>query len=298
MRISNPRSVMIVPLTTQGQSIGAITFVSSSLTKQYTEADLAMAEELASRASLAIANAHLYTEAQNAIGIRDDFISIASHELKTPLTSLKMYTQVLHKQLARKGEKSLTAYLAKMDAQLNKLTALIGDLLNVSKIELGQLPFQDEMFDVNEVVKETVEQMQLTTTKHTIRIEGMIPQPVWGDKDRIGQVLTNLLSNALKYSPDADTVLVRLTPEQDVAVVTVQDFGIGIAKEHQSKIFTRFYRVNDPKEKTYPGLGIGLYIANEIIKRHGGTMTVISEKGKGSQFSFTLPYTRSTLKTS
>jgi signal transduction histidine kinase len=166
---------------------------------------------------------------------------------------------------------------------------LIGDLLNVSKIELGQLPFQDEMFDVNEVVKETVEQMQLTTTKQTIRIEGRITQSVCGDKDRIGQVLTNLLSNAMKYSPGTDTVLVRLTAEQDVAVVTVQDFGIGIAKEHHAHIFERFYQVTDPQENTYPGLGIGLYISHEIITRHGGHIWVQSTKGQGATFYVSLP---------
>ncbi len=245
---------------------------------------------------LAIENARLYTEAQKAIALRDDFISIASHELKTPITSLKMYTQVLQKQFAKKGQESLARFLAKMDTQLNKLTALIRDLLNVSKIELGQLEFREEAFDVNEVVKDTVEQIQSTTTQLAIHIEGRITQPVWGDKDRIGQVLTNLLTNAIKYSPEAETVLVRLTPDSGVAVVTVQDFGIGIAKEHQRSIFTRFYRVSDPEEQTYPGLGIGLYVSNEIIKRHGGTLTVSSEKGKGSQFRFTLPYARSTVK--
>src|SRR5204862_7490993 len=127
-----------------------------------------------------------------------------------------------------------------------------------------------------------------------IRIEGKIDQPVWGDKDRIGQVLTNLLTNAIKYSPQADTIIVRVTVAQDAAVVSVQDFGIAIEKEHTKHLFDRFYRVSDPEEKTYPGLGIGLYIANEIIKRHGGILTVESEKGKGSVFSFTLPYKPST----
>lgn len=291
-------SAMTVPLLIQGKAIGAITLVAAESGRHYTNADLFMAEELASRAALAIQNARLYTEAQNAIGIRDDFISIASHELKTPVTSLKMYTQVLQKQLAKKGEESLSHSLAKMDAQLNKLTALIGDLLNVSKIELGRLEFQEETFDLNEVVKETIEAIQPTTIKHTICLEGRIAQPVWGDKDRIGQVLTNLLTNAMKYSPQANTIIVRLTPETDVAVVSVQDFGIGIDKEHQSKIFTRFYRVSDPEEKTFPGLGIGLYLSHEIMKRHGGSLTLVSEKGKGSVFRFTLPYKGSTQQTS
>ena len=205
-----------------------------------------------------------------------------------------MYTQVLQKQFAKRGEESLSSFLAKMDAQLNKLTLLIRDLLNVTKIEHGQLAFQEEAFDLNELVRETVEQIQMTTPKHTISIEGSIPRPVWGDVDRIGQVLTNLLSNAVKYSPQANSIIVRLTSEQDRAVVSIQDFGIGIDREHQGNIFNRFYRVSDPEEKTYPGLGIGLYISHEIIKRHGGDLTVVSEKGKGSLFRFALPYTRST----
>ena len=278
----------------QGKAIGAISFVSAESGRHYTQIDLTMAEELASRAALAIENAHLYSEAQNAIKIRDDFISIASHELRTPITSLKMYTQILQKQVARMGAESIGRSLAKMDAQLNKLTALIGDLLNISKIESGQLPFQEEMFDLNEVVKETVEQAQLSTIKHTIEVEGRIPLHVWGDKERIGQVMTNLLNNAVKYSPYANKVVVHLQSEEDVAAVSIQDFGIGIDKEQLSKIFERFYRVSDPEEKTYPGLGIGLYLSNEIIKRHGGNLTVASEKGKGSIFRFTLPYQRRT----
>ena len=173
---------------------------------------------------------------------------------------------------------------------LNKLTLLIRDLLNVTRIELGRLDFQEDLFDLNEVVKETVEQMQVITRKHRIQIEGHVIQTVRGDKDRIGQVLTNLLTNAIKYSPKADSIIVRLTSNDESAVVSVQDFGIGIEQEHLQAIFERFYRVSDPDEKTFPGLGIGLYISHEIIKRHGGTLAVESEKGRGSVFSFILPY--------
>jgi PAS domain S-box-containing protein len=289
-------SVMTVPLLIQGEAIGAITFVTSESGRHYTQADLSMAEELASRAALAIQNARLYSEAQKAIGIRDDFISIASHELRTPITTLKMYTQVLQKQQSKKSEVdgSLTHALARMDAQLNKLNGLISDLLNVSKIELGRLEFQEEWFNLDEVVREACEAIQQTTTKHTIRIEGSITCPVWGDKDRVGQVVTNLLTNAIKYSPQAHEVFVQMHSEQEAAVVSVQDFGIGIDDEHLSKIFTRFYRVSDPEEKTFPGLGIGLYLSLEIIKRHSGNLTVASEKGKGSVFSFSLPINGST----
>jgi signal transduction histidine kinase len=112
---------------------------------------------------------------------------------------------------------------------------------------------------------------------------------VFGDRDRIGQVLINLLNNAIKYSPQGDRVLVRVAISQNKALVSVQDFGIGIAKEHQRKIFERFYQVTDAEEKTYPGLGIGLYISYEIVKRHGGQMWVESKKGEGASFYFTLP---------
>jgi PAS domain S-box-containing protein len=284
------RSYMGVPLIARGKTIGAITFSSIQPHRYYTNDDLLFAQEVARRIALALDNAHLYREAQNAIRLRDEFIATASHELRTPITSLKMYTQILQKRFARQGEENLNRSLMKMDAQIAKLTLLIEDLLDVSKLELGKIAFRQEAFDLNEIVAETVEHVQSISTRHSIRVEGKIALPVWGDKERIGQVLINLLINAIKYSPEADTILVHVAQEQAMAVVNVRDFGIGIAKEYQQHIFDRFYRVNDPEERTYPGLGIGLHIAYEIIVRHGGTMHVVSEKGKGSLFCFTLPY--------
>jgi signal transduction histidine kinase len=284
------QSYMGTPLIARGRIIGALTISSAQPHRHYTQDDLLFAQELARRIALALDNAHHYQEAQEAISLRDDFLSMASHELKTPLTSLKMYTQIVQRQFARKGDESLSQSLAKMDAQVNKLTLLIGDLLNVSRIEHGQLALQMDTFDINELVREMVAQVQLTAVRHTIRVEGRITHPVLGDKDRIEQVVLNLLSNAIKYSPGADTVIVRLTPEQDAAAVSVQDFGIGIDPQHLNKIFTRFYRVSGLEEKTFPGLGIGLYLSHEIIRRHGSNLAVESEKGKGSLFRFTLPY--------
>ena len=288
-------SYMGMPLIARDKVIGAITFSSTQAQRHYTLEDVVFAQELARRIALTLDNARLYAEAQRAIALRDEFISIASHELRTPVTSLKLYIQVLQKQLNLKGEESLARSLAKMDAQLNKLTLLIEDLLNVSRIEHGKLEFCEDWFDLNEVVNETVEQIQTTTSKHRIRVEGRISQPVWGDKDRIGQVLTNLLTNAVKFSPQAEEIIVQLSTISDAVIVSVQDFGIGIEKGHLNHIFDRFHRVSDPEEKTYPGLGIGLYIAREIIQRHGGMLTVESKKGEGSLFSFTLPHAFETL---
>jgi signal transduction histidine kinase len=282
-------SAMTVPLRIQERAIGAMTFVAAESGRHYTGADLAIAEEVASRAALAVENARLYRDAQRAIAVRDEFMSLASHELKTPVTSLKMYTQVLQRQAERRGDADLADRLIKMDRQTDKLTGLINDLLNVARIQTGQLEYVDELVDLNAIVHECVDTIQPTTTKHHILVEGTIDGHVWGDSERIGQVVTNLLTNAVKYSPRADRVLVRLDASAGNAVISVRDFGIGIGDEHREKIFEQFYRVSDPSEKTYPGLGLGLFIAGEIVKRHGGTITVQSASGEGTTFTLMLP---------
>src|SRR5713226_2022457 len=174
-------------------------------------------------------------------------------------------------------------------AQVQKLTKLINDLLDLSKMQTGQLVYREERFDLDALVQEIVENIQGTTQTHHVLLEGQTLAEAFGDQDRIGQVLINLLNNAIKYSPQADRVMVRVTKDQNKALVSVQDFGIGIAKDHQQEIFERFYQVTDAAEKTYPGLGIGLYISSEIVKRHGGQMWVESEKDEGATFHVTLP---------
>ncbi len=220
---------------------------------------------------------------------KDEFISMASHELKTPLTSFKGFLGLLQRRLTTQGDAQALHYVARMDAQVNRLTKLVNELLDLSKMQTGQLDYREERFEVDALVQEIVENVQGTAQTHRLLLEGQIGAEVCGDRDRIGQVLINLLNNAIKYSPQADTVLVRVAKDQNKALVCVQDFGIGIAKEHQHKIFERFYQVTDPEEKTYPGLGIGLYISYQIVKRHGGRMWVESKKGEGAAFQFTLP---------
>jgi PAS domain S-box-containing protein len=222
---------------------------------------------------------------------KDEFIGMAGHELKTPLTTIKGFTQVLHRRFKKQDDEESLRFLAKMDTQVNKLTALINDLLDISKIQTGKLVFREELFDLDEVIQDIVENLQAATSTHQLRLEGKAEAQIFGDRDRVGQVLTNLLTNAIKYSPKADTVIVRASRDHDKAMVSVQDFGIGIDAEHQQKIFERFYQVTDPLETTFPGLGIGLYISSQIVKRHYGHMWVESRKGQGSTFSFTLPVT-------
>jgi signal transduction histidine kinase len=227
---------------------------------------------------------------ERVLSQREEFMAIASHELKTPVTSLKGYIQVLHAGFTKAGDERSAALLAKMEMQINKLINLIGELLDISKIEAGKLPWRNEPFDLDALAAGIIEEMAHTTAQHQIRLAGAVGTPVYGDEEHIGQVLSNLLSNAIKYSPQADSIRVTLRAGADAATVGVQDFGMGIAHEKQAHIFERFFRVSDLEHATFPGLGLGLYISAEIVKRHGGQMWVESSPGTGSTFFFTVPF--------
>jgi PAS domain S-box-containing protein len=300
------KSYMGVPLIARDRIIGAITFSSVQPSREYTKADLYFAQELARRIASALDNVHLYRQAQAEIRERknaeealresearkDEFISMASHELKTPLTSLKGFTNLLQRRLTKQGDKQALHFLTRMEEQLDKLTKLVSDLLDVTKMQTGKLEFREERIFLNELVRETLENLQGITETHLLQLEEVTDVQVLGDKDRLGQVLINLLTNAIKYSPEADTVIVRVSADEHNAIVSVQDFGIGIAETHQEKIFERFYQVNDDTEKTFPGLGIGLYISYQIVKGHLGRLWVESAKGAGATFYLSLPLAR------
>lgn len=222
-----------------------------------------------------------------------DFISIATHELKTPVTSIKGYAQVMQSRFKKEGNIKAVEMLSKMDAQLKKLTVLIGDLLDVTQIDGGKLQFHVGFFDFNELVTDITNEMEFTTTKHHITKKIATTKIINGDRDRIGQVITNLLSNAIKYSPHDTKIIVTITVNKTSVTLCVQDFGIGISKEKQDKVFERFFRAGDADD-TFGGLGLGLFISSEIVKRHGGRIWVESTKGKGSTFCFTLPIKHNT----
>ncbi len=220
---------------------------------------------------------------------KDDFLGIASHELKTPVTSIKAYGQVLQRMFKSEGNQKGVEHLAKMDAQVNRLSNLIADLLDVTKIQSGRLQFHKEYFDFNGVVEEVIEELQRTTDKHTIIKKLDKTKKLYGDPDRIGQVLTNLMTNAIKYSPKTNKINVYTKVDNKSVTLCVQDFGVGIPADKKEKVFEQFFRVSGPKQDTFPGLGLGLYISSEIIKREGGRIWVESIEGKGSTFFFTLP---------
>lgn len=220
---------------------------------------------------------------------KDDFISVASHELKTPVTSMKTYTQLLKKKFEMKGETLAAESMAKIDKQINKLSSLIADLLDVTRSQTGNLSLRQETFDMDLLVKEVVENMQLTTTKHSLIIKGTANAQITADRDRTGQVLINFLSNAIKYSPQSKKVFVHVERNKQEVIVGVQDFGIGIPQDKLEQVFERFTRVSGRVMETFPGLGLGLYISARIIKSQQGRIWVESTEKKGSTFYFSLP---------
>ncbi len=223
---------------------------------------------------------------------KDDFISMASHELKTPITSIKAYGQVLENIFRQNNHVKEAGMLLKLNSQVDRLTNLIEDLLDVTKIQSGRLQFKEDYFDFNETVTEVVEEIQLTAQKHSINMRLATSRSIYGDRERISQILTNLISNAIKYSPLANQVIVSTEYTKTELVVSVKDFGVGIAKSSQGRIFEQFYRVTGDKQNTFPGLGLGLYISAEIAHRSGGKIWLReSTPGKGSVFCFSLPLT-------
>jgi PAS domain S-box-containing protein len=220
---------------------------------------------------------------------KDDFIKMASHELKTPVTTIKGYIQLLLKMNSGGDDPFLAGTLLTIDKQIYKLTKLITDLLDVTKIETGSLELNRETFFIADTVKEIAAELEITNQTHTIDIHQHANPVVYADRDRIAQVFTNLFTNAIKYSPRSNTIIVNISREENNVLISIKDFGIGISREDLARIFERFYRAAGKDEKTFPGFGIGLFIVNEIVSLHNGKVWAESEKDKGTIFYVLLP---------
>ena len=225
---------------------------------------------------------------------KEDFLKMVSHELKTPVTSIKGYVQLLLNLLSATKEEQFSTLplkpsLERIDHQIIRLTRLISEMLDLSRLEENQLDLQKEIFSINDLVDQTVQDIRYTNTQHNIIVCHEVFCKVEADKDRIGQVLINFITNAIKYSPQSQNIRVKVhQPDNNEVEVCVIDKGIGIDDANRKSIFRRFYRVNTDNNDTYSGFGIGLYLAKEIIERHSGSIQVESELGKGSEFSFRL----------
>lgn len=220
---------------------------------------------------------------------KDTFIGMASHELKTPLTTVKGFTQLLKRQLHRLGMGDQITTLNKMEEQINALNRLVSELLDVTKIQAGKLEYIWTEIDLDELVKNVAEMRQQGCSQHKIKVNGAIKRVNIGDRIHLEQVLSNLITNAIKYSPQAKRVDIWKGCTKERILIKIRDYGIGIPPEEIEHIFERFYRAKTVKNKSIQGLGMGLYIAREIIEQHGGKIKVESKEGEGSTFCVELP---------
>ncbi|WPB77984.1 response regulator [Archangium violaceum] len=296
-------SYLCVPLLSRGRILGALTLVYAREGQEYDEWTLRLAEDLARRAASSVDNARLFREAKEAVQVRDEFLSIASHELKTPLTPLRLKLHSLRRsaRVAGDGAMDSRALLAHLDAaerQVARLSRLIDSLLDVARIGAGKLELDWEDVDLVEVVREVVGRFEPQATKAGCRVTVSAPGPVVGrwDRLRLDQVVTNLLTNALKYGAGKPVEL-SVSTQAGHAVLLVRDQGIGIDPGNLSRIFERFERA--VSQRHYGGLGLGLYITRTIVQALGGTIEARSTPGEGSTFSVSLPgvYSERTLRT-
>lgn len=229
------------------------------------------------------------TEQKAAELRKNDFIGMVSHELKTPLTSLKGYIQVLNSKANNGGDTFEKQALGKADLQVKKMGDMINGFLNLSRLESGQMALDKQTFDIDNLLVEIIEETGFTVRGQAIRFEPCPPVSVFADRDKIGSVLTNLLQNAIKYSPKGKLITVTCAIVDGCAQVSVTDEGLGVKPVDIPHLFDRFYRVESKHTAHISGFGIGLYLSAEIIKQHAGKIWVESKLGLGSTFYFSLP---------
>ncbi|MBL6448859.1 PAS domain-containing protein [Fulvivirga sp. 29W222] len=222
---------------------------------------------------------------------KDIFLNIASHELRTPLTSVKAYIELLREILGEHKFEPVPSYLDKAYRSTEKLNALISELLDVSRIQSGKVVLNKSEFDIDDMVQDVIEIFQHDTPTHEIAFDGGMDNLIIADRGRVEQIVNNLLSNAIKYSPKANKVIIRTIKGTEHVRIDVVDFGVGIPVEEQDKLFDQFYRSSDAA-KSANGLGMGLYISQEIAKQHGGIIKVKSTLGEGATFSLILPFSQ------
>ncbi|MCP3143425.1 ATP-binding protein [Pyxidicoccus xibeiensis] len=282
-----------VALVARGRVLGALSLAQAESGRHFTEADVRLAEDLARRAALAVENARLYQASREAVRLRDEFISVASHELRTPLTPITLKVQALQRQAEAAPDGMLPAgrVMPVLDAvctQTKRLTHLVDGLLDVSRISAGQLEVHLEPVDLASLLRDVATAFEAECAKAGCTVELKAPPEVMGhwDRARLEQVFGNLLSNALKYGAGRP-IHMEATAAGPQAVITVRDEGIGISPDALPRLFGKFERAIS--ERHYGGLGLGLYIARQLVEAHGGTIRVESHPGEGACFEVVLP---------
>ncbi len=282
------RSYMIVPLTSTGRTVGALTFVFAESNRRYTEADLSLGEDLALRASLAVDNANLFEQLQRAVRARDDMVAVVSHDLRNPLSSIKMSADLLQLEnpAAAQGPKSKTAVILR---SVDRMQTLLRDLLDVTSLEGGGFSLELQPRNVDAVLTEAVESVQPIAASKSIDITAEAAEPglqISCDPARLSQVFSNLLGNAAKFTPAGGSIRIQASRHGVVCRVTVTDTGPGIDPEQLPHVFDRFWQ---GRHQSREGAGLGLAIAKGIVEAHGGKIEVQSALGAGATFAFTIP---------
>ena len=291
VRELKPRSFMVVPLVARGRTLGAISFVSAESGHRYDEDDLALAEDLARRAALAIDNARLYMETQEASRLKDDFLATVSHELRTPLNAILGWSRMLRTN--RFDAETAAQALETIERNAKAQAQLIEDLLDVSRIITGKLRLDIRPVEPVAVINAAIDAVRPAADAKHVRIETVLDPwagIVSGDPDRLQQVLWNLLSNAIKFTPKDGSVQIRLERVNSHIEITVSDTGQGIAPEFLPFVFDRFRQADSTLTRAHGGLGLGLAIVRHLVEMHGGTVRAESEgENRGATFTVTLP---------
>jgi signal transduction histidine kinase len=289
-------SALLVPLVVRGRVLGAMLFAARDRARFADPAERFLAQDLARRCALAIDNARLFCSAQQAIAARDQFVSIAAHELRAPLSRLKSHAEVLLLQsedrLDELGHERLVWSLRRINAAADRLAALTRDLLDVSRLRGGQLPFRPGPLDLGRLVSDLVPRFaDQLDEDHPLRLDlAPEPSPVLVDQDRLEQVLCNLLDNAAKYSPAGGEIRVRLAPSEGGVLLAVEDQGVGLPPGSADVIFEPFGRASNAADCNVPGMGLGLHICRIIVERHAGRIWATSDgEGHGTTFWVWLP---------
>ncbi|SET34530.1 GAF domain-containing sensor histidine kinase [Stigmatella erecta] len=286
-------SYLVAPLKARGRTLGAITFAYTGSHRSYRRSDLRLAMELAARAGLAVDNALLYGASQEAVRLRDEFLAVASHELKTPLTPLNLRLQSLRRELDRRGSTPVNParvqeHVAALQRQCKRLGTLVDSLLDVSRLEAGVLVLDRESLDLTALVRDVISRFSAQAARTGTPLDVQATGPIVGNWDRVRleQVVSSLVSNALKYGM-GHPVHIQIEQGPAGARLTVRDEGIGIPPEHLPRIFERFERAVSAEH--FGGLGLGLYLTRHLVEALGGTIHATSELGRGATFQVELP---------
>ncbi len=286
------KSYLAVPVISRSQEVLGGLFFGHPEVGVFKDREEDLVKGLAAQAAIAIDNAHLFQKSLDAIRTRERFLSIASHELKTPLTSLKLQVQIRKRALDRGdverfAPERLPKLFADDEKQISRLLRLVEDMLDISRIEAGKLSLNLEPFDLCSLVREVIDRFSETIGDAgcVITLVGNAVTGTW-DRHRVEQIVTNLLTNAIKYGAGSP-VVIEVRPQGDAALLSIRDQGIGIAPQDRERIFGLFERVMT--SRVVAGLGLGLYIVKQLVDSHGGRISVASELGKGATFFVELP---------